>query len=386
MRIEHHLSQLLEGHHQLLTSRRDAIAERWYRALAHAAFSPLPPAAIVAHLRTLVERLCTALTAEQFDDAEATAIGAALGEARFLHPDVLRATLIVLGEELGAEVPDALREGQRERQRELLGALAAGYTGQVQATILAEQEGIRAALMAERERIAAALQESEARFRAVFANAAIGITLADLEGRAVECNPATERILGYRQEELQRLVFTEITHPDDVSADRELYADLIAGRRCSYHKEKRYIHKHGHIVWCNLIASLLRDAEGAPRFIVGLIEDVTVQKWLGVAPVNGSTRMDEQGSVNPELQFLHPLLKVAALSEECEKGSRDNLTKRQRDVLHFVEEGLTNDEIAERLSLSPKTIKKHLEDVYHRLHVHNRMTAARIAREDKTLR
>lgn len=57
------------------------------------------------------------------------------------------------------------------------------------------------------------------------------------------------------------------------------------------------------------------------------------------------------------------------------------LTRQQRTVLRLVEHALTNDEIAEQLCISQKTVKKHLEDIYQRLQVHNRMAAARVARE-----
>lgn len=57
------------------------------------------------------------------------------------------------------------------------------------------------------------------------------------------------------------------------------------------------------------------------------------------------------------------------------------LTRRQRKVLRLVEQGLSNREIAEQLCVSPRTVKKHLEDIYKRLDVHDRMTAVRILQE-----
>ena len=61
------------------------------------------------------------------------------------------------------------------------------------------------------------------------------------------------------------------------------------------------------------------------------------------------------------------------------------LTRRHRDVLGLVQQGLTNEEIAAQLCVSPGTVKKHLDDIYARLGVHNRMMAARVARESKYL-
>lgn len=52
-----------------------------------------------------------------------------------------------------------------------------------------------------------------------------------------------------------------------------------------------------------------------------------------------------------------------------------SLSRRERQVLDLVADGLTNAEIAEVLGLSPLTVKKHLERVYARLGVANRAAA-----------
>jgi DNA-binding CsgD family transcriptional regulator len=61
------------------------------------------------------------------------------------------------------------------------------------------------------------------------------------------------------------------------------------------------------------------------------------------------------------------------------KGGSDNggLTLREREVLDWVGEGLTNKEIAARLAISPQTVRKHLENAYAKLDVHTRTAAVR---------
>ena len=54
----------------------------------------------------------------------------------------------------------------------------------------------------------------------------------------------------------------------------------------------------------------------------------------------------------------------------------DRLTTREREVLELVGAGLTNAGIAERLWISPATVKKHLENIYAKLGVANRTQAA----------
>ncbi len=346
---------LLE-YRRLLFVRRDGIAARWYDAIAHQTFSPFAAPEILARLRALVEQAIAILTDTSVTAGEATEIGAALVHLRYLDPAMLQQTISVLGEELGREISVPLHEVLREHLPALLGAIAAGHEEAARVLVLDEQEGIRAALLAEYERITTALHESEARFRAIFANAAVGIVLADMEGRAVECNPATERILGYRQDELQRLVFTDITHPDDAEADREVYNQLVTGKRTAYHREKRYLHRHGHVVRCDLTASLLHAADGTPQFALAMIEDMTALTRKGPTFSDHVRRDTFPAAATP-------------------------LTKRQREILNLVAEGFSDDEIADHICRSPGTVRKHLQTIYRSLGVHSRHAAIQIGRD-----
>jgi LuxR family maltose regulon positive regulatory protein len=56
------------------------------------------------------------------------------------------------------------------------------------------------------------------------------------------------------------------------------------------------------------------------------------------------------------------------------------LSEREREVLQHFAEGLSNQEIASRLSLSPHTVKVHSRNIYGKLGVHNRMQAVARAR------
>jgi DNA-binding NarL/FixJ family response regulator len=56
-----------------------------------------------------------------------------------------------------------------------------------------------------------------------------------------------------------------------------------------------------------------------------------------------------------------------------------DLTEREREVLKLVVDGRTNREIADRLHLSPFTIKTHVKHIYAKLHVSSRAGATRKA-------
>jgi DNA-binding NarL/FixJ family response regulator len=54
-----------------------------------------------------------------------------------------------------------------------------------------------------------------------------------------------------------------------------------------------------------------------------------------------------------------------------------NLTRRERQILELIVEGLTNKEIAQRLYLQPQTVKNYVHQVLQKLDVHSRLEAVR---------
>jgi PAS domain S-box-containing protein len=134
----------------------------------------------------------------------------------------------------------------------------------------------RQALEATNER----LRESEERFRLTIDEAPIGMALVDLEGRGLRANRVLCELLGYGAEELRELHFKEFTHPEDVDADLALLAQLAAGVIPRYQLGKRYLRKDGTVVDAMLSVSVVRAPDGAPRYYIAQVEDVTERRRL----------------------------------------------------------------------------------------------------------
>jgi two-component system, NarL family, response regulator DegU len=67
--------------------------------------------------------------------------------------------------------------------------------------------------------------------------------------------------------------------------------------------------------------------------------------------------------------------------EPAEPGA--HLTRREREILTYVSEGMANADIARRLWVSEQTVKFHLSNIYRKLNVTNRTQASRWARLGK---
>lgn len=134
------------------------------------------------------------------------------------------------------------------------------------------------------------LHASEERFRAIFEQAAVGISQARLDGHMLQVNQRFCDIVGYTREELLTRTFQDITYQADLETERASVRQLLGGDIPTYSMEKRYIHKCGSPVWVHLTVSLVRSRmrrsrhEGAllgePQYFIIVIEDIGERKQL----------------------------------------------------------------------------------------------------------
>lgn len=122
------------------------------------------------------------------------------------------------------------------------------------------------------------LRESAERNRLTFMHAPIGEAIVELDGRWRHVNAAVTKLTGYTEEQLLKLTFQDITHPDDLEIDLGHLNRLLAGEIESYQMEKRYFTASGQIVWVLLSVALVRDEGGSPLYFIAQIQDITEGK------------------------------------------------------------------------------------------------------------
>src|SRR5215469_9014867 len=79
-----------------------------------------------------------------------------------------------------------------------------------------------------------ALVASDTRFTSTFEQAAVGIAHVALDGTWLNVNRRCLEIVGYPKEELLRLTFADLTHPEDLETDWSLVRELLDGQRTTY--------------------------------------------------------------------------------------------------------------------------------------------------------
>ena len=134
---------------------------------------------------------------------------------------------------------------------------------------------------------------------ATFEQAAVGIAHLTLDEDWISVNQRFCEITGYSREEILRLDFEDLTHPDDVERSLDFIRRISAGELPEYRIEKRYIRKDGNVIWVNLTVSIVRSAAKEPLYLVAFIEDI-------------SERREAQTQVGRTLSLLRATLESTA--------------------------------------------------------------------------
>jgi diguanylate cyclase (GGDEF)-like protein/PAS domain S-box-containing protein len=252
------------------------LGERWTKALTKTAYSPMARRKIRRHLDEHLAVLVDALAATPFAPDPAAAVGEWLVRARFTGQSSLRRTVELLGPALRV-LPELDGVDQlTDRVFCLLGELASAYTNAVRRQIFTEQEKVRDSLLLTVEEMQQDLHDSEARFRQVFSSSAVGIAILGLDGKVVEVNPALVAMLKQPPEQPPDQVLTA----KDLAALQAVSTLMLIDGDESFRAERQFTDHTGDTMWANVVLSVVRDAEGVPKYYVAVIEDITDQRVL----------------------------------------------------------------------------------------------------------
>lgn len=153
------------------------------------------------------------------------------------------------------------------------------------------------------------------------------------------------------------------------------------------------VNRQGTIMWATPQAQKLLSANLAASSNDELVLPEPMLQWLEQAqngksgsktpamasfPDNEQLRLQYMGKLGPN-EFLLRLAKESSTNQPAEFSSELGLTTREGEVLSWLSKGKTNRDIAQILGLSPRTVDKHLEQIYAKLGVENRTAAAAIA-------
>jgi two-component system nitrate/nitrite response regulator NarL len=106
--------------------------------------------------------------------------------------------------------------------------------------------------------------------------------------------------------------------------------------------------------------------------------DAVIGKHLGLAEFAEVIGAVAKG-LTPRAQPVEPPPPPAQEPDRVMTLMASTLTRREREVLELLAAGATSDQLAEELSLSPHTVRTHIQNIMSKLQVHSRLEAATFA-------
>jgi DNA-binding NarL/FixJ family response regulator len=113
---------------------------------------------------------------------------------------------------------------------------------------------------------------------------------------------------------------------------------------------------------------LLKDEK--PERLLLAIEDAISGGAPMSAPIASRALQMLKSNLSQNLQSSH---------EQVVARSEVDLTRREWEILQDISNGLGYQQIADKLVISPKTVRKHIENIYEKLRVHNKVEATQLA-------
>ena len=118
---------------------------------------------------------------------------------------------------------------------------------------------------------------------------------------------------------------------------------------------------------------------GADGYLLKEVEPKTLYEGI-IDTLNGGAAMNPSIALKTLKLLRNPIDLDNKKEEEIIK-----LTTREVDVLEQLSKGLNYINIAENLFLSPATVRKHIENIYTKLQVHNKLEAVQKAKKNNLI-
>lgn len=119
------------------------------------------------------------------------------------------------------------------------------------------------------------LKNEEELFRTIFEQSPIGISI-NVNGTSTY-NSMFGKIVGRKEEDLKKVLWEDITHPEDIPQERIFCEQFRSGELGTASICKRYLKPDGSIVWANLLAAPLHMSGGGRKDYLCILEDITEQ-------------------------------------------------------------------------------------------------------------
>jgi PAS domain S-box-containing protein len=139
-----------------------------------------------------------------------------------------------------------------------------------------------------------ALEESEEKFRSIFENSGIGMSILTPKANFIKVNKSFADMFGYTPEEFNNISMLDVTHPGEVDHSLKIMKKLQQDKSIKSSKlEKKCIKKNGDSFWGFITITPLRNSNGELSFLIAQIQDITKRKDAEQKLVKSAEKLKE---------------------------------------------------------------------------------------------
>lgn len=188
------------------------------------------------------------------------------------------------------------------------------------------------------------LKMSEEKYRHLFENSPFAITIIDLSMRIIDCNPATEKMLGMKRDELIGEKYNEVSvvHEDFISILVKRFKKFLKGRNQEPIDVLLY-NKQGETFWANIQSTLIK--VGDKKFIELIGHDITERKNAELLVKEEMEKLKELDRIRNNLiirvshELKTPLIPISGGAELLLMAYKDDLNEEITDIIRLIEKG-----------------------------------------------
>jgi diguanylate cyclase (GGDEF)-like protein/PAS domain S-box-containing protein len=118
----------------------------------------------------------------------------------------------------------------------------------------------------------------EAQLASFYSLDLVGLTITSPEKGWISINSCLCTMLEYSEQQLQKMTWVDLTHPDDLGADIEQFTKLLANEMDGYSLEKRFISRTGKVITTMLVVRCVRKEDRTVDYIMAMVQDISKQK------------------------------------------------------------------------------------------------------------
>jgi PAS domain S-box-containing protein len=207
-------------------------------------------------------------------------------------------------------------------------------------------------------------RSSQSTLDRTLARAGDGAFVVGADGRILFWNDAVEKILGYTAREVIGKQCCDVFAGDDDKGNRLCYRGchimaLVTMDKPVQSFDMRTWTKSRRPLWLNFSVLSVPVEEDGAALTVHLFRDITATKEL--------------------LTMVHE--RLSASLGAGDRSAAHSLTRRELEVLRLMAAGANTKVAADKLTVSPATIRNHAQNMFAKLEVHSRLEAVAYARK-----